>query len=111
MTKRNQTKQPRASYTHEFREESIHMALGVGCEAVGIMETARRLSIPLSTLSRWIDSYRKSGEVKASSRQCTPEASELSRLKRELHSLKIENEILKKAAAYFAKESFKSTPR
>lgn len=111
MTKQELTKQPRSSYTREFREESIHMALGIGCDAVGIMETARRLFIPISTLSRWIDTYRKSGEVKGSSRQCTPEVNELSRLKRELSSLKIENEILKKAAAYFAKESLKSTPR
>lgn len=64
MTKQNQTKQPCASYTREFREESIHMALRIGCDAVGIMEISKRLFVQLSSLSRWIDTYRKSGELK-----------------------------------------------
>jgi len=64
----------------------------------------RELGISENTLYTWVSRYRKnsispfvgSGHIK-------PEDAELKRLQREIRDLREENEILKKAAAYFAK--------
>jgi transposase len=68
---------------------------------------ARALEMSNKTLANWVNRARK-GEalVKRSPAQPTSEfEAELSRLRQENARLKVEKEILKKAAAYFARES------
>lgn len=70
-----------------------------------------RLLIPKSTLAYWVK-IAKEGKPSDTSKKHTPitqEQMELARLKRENAELKMEKEILKKAAAYFAKESLPGT--
>ncbi len=67
----------------------------------------QRLSIPKSTLDYWVKKLR-AGKPIESLRKHKPvdnEKMELTRLKRELAEVKMEMDILKKAVAYFAKES------
>jgi transposase len=52
----------------------------------------------------WVKAFRDSGHLPAKG-QAVPLAEELKAARRELVQLRLENEILKKAAAYFAKES------
>ncbi len=95
---------PRAVFTEEFKEEAVKMVTEGG---LSISKTALMLSIPRSTLAYWVKTA-KEGKPSSTSNKRTPvtqEQMELARLRRENAELKMEKEILKKAAAYFAKES------
>ncbi len=74
-------------------------------------EAARRLSLPTSTLTNWVKAYKagKLGDVGKTYRPLTEIEMELARTKKELAEVKMERDILKKAAAYFAKESLPGT--
>jgi len=98
---------PKNKYTKEFKEEAAKMVTEGGLE---IPEVGRRLSIPKSTIIHWVKSARE-GTLGAGKRQrpVTGEEMEVARLKREIVELKMERDILKKAAAYFAKESLPGT--
>jgi transposase len=92
-------KLPRSRYSEEFKLQAVNMVIG---ERVGIPETARRLGLCSKTLANWVKRYRQSGEVGGGVQD---QAAELSRLRREVAQLRMERDILKKAAAFFAKES------
>ena len=99
---------PKSVFTKEFKEEAVKMVMGGG---LNIPEVCRRLSIPKSTLAHWVK-ISKEGKLSNSDRKqkvVTEEQMELARLKREIAELKMERDILKKAAAYFAKESLPGT--
>ena len=94
----------RQRYTKEFKEEAVKMVYN---EKLQVAEAARRLNIPKETLMNWIRKYENTGDLADRQRKeevKEPEA-ELARLKRELAEKTMECEILKKATAYFAKES------
>jgi transposase-like protein len=101
---------PPGKYTKEFREEAVKL---ITEEKLSIPETARRLNLPKSTLENWMRKNRagKLGEIGINYRPLTETEMEVARLKRENAELKMEREILKKAAAYFARESLPGTRR
>lgn len=76
-----------------------------------VIEVCRRLSLPKSTITNWIRAYKKGklGEVGKFQRPLTDIEQELACVKRELAEVKMERDILKKATAYFAKESLPGT--
>lgn len=85
--------------TPEFRREAVRLALTSGRTR---REIAEDLDIGLSTLSRWLRQERDAGEpIEAQ----TVLHAELKRLRRENAVLKQERDILKKAAAFFAKDA------
>ena len=97
-------------YTREFREEAVKL---VTEEKLSLPEAARRLSLPPSTLATWVKQFKagRLGEVGKTYRPLTEIGMDLARTKRELAEVKMERDILKKAAAYFAKESLPGTRR
>jgi len=97
-------------YTREFREEAVKL---VTEEKLSLPEAARRLSLAPSTLGYWVKAFRtgKLGDIGKSYRPLTEIEIELARAKKELVEVKMERDILKKAAAYFAKESLPGTRR
>jgi len=99
---------PRAIYTKELREEAVKLVLEGG---ESIPEIGRRLSISPSTIRYWVKASKegKLQEVGRQQRPLTELEMELARVKRELAQAKIERDILKKATAYFAKESLPGT--
>ena len=101
---------PQGRYTKEFREEAVKQ---VTEEKLSVPEAARRVSLPPSTLGNWIKAYKEGrlGEVGKTYRPLTEIEMELARTKKELADVKMERDILKKAAAYFAKESLPGTRR
>ena len=101
---------PQGRYTKEFREEAVRL---VTEEKLSLPAAARRLSLPPSTLGNWVKAYKagRLGEVGKTYRPLTEIETELARTKKELVEVKIERDILKKAAAYFAKESLPGTRR
>ena len=93
-------------YTDEFKLEAVRLG-----ESIGGNQAAKRLGIPESSLWNWMRVSR-AGKLKAADGAATPvkrSVSELeaenARLRKELTSAKLDLEIVKKAAAYFAKES------
>jgi transposase len=99
---------PRAVYTKELREEAVKL---VTERELSIPEVGRRLSIATSTIRYWVKANREGKllEVGRRQRPLTEVEMELVGVKRELAQVKIERDILKKAAAYFAKESLPDT--
>jgi len=97
------SKEKNKSYSSEFRESSVKLALG---SEQPIAQTARELGVNSNTLHTWISKYSQPKE-KPLNQSKTDEHlyDELKRLKKENARLKEERDILKKAAAYFAQES------
>jgi len=87
-------------YTKEFREEAVRLALEGGQSQARV---ARDLGMSVWTLGEWVRKHKeRSGEYRPPKVETLEE--ENRRLRRENDRLKMEREILKKAAAYFAKE-------
>ena len=99
---------PRGIYTKELREEAVKLVTEGGLK---IPEVGRRLSIASSTIRYWVKADREGNlkEVGKQQRPLTEIEMELARVKRELAEARMERDILKKAAAYFAKESLPGT--
>ena len=95
---------PQGRYSREFRQEAVML---VAEDKISCNEAARRVSLAPSTLSYWIKAYKagKLGEIGKAQKPLTDVEMELVRAKKELAEVKVERDILKKAAAYFAKES------
>ena len=91
-------------YTTEFRDSAVKQVID---GERSISAVARSLEISNKTLSNWVYRARKGQElVKRAPAQPNSELeAEVSRLRRENARLKVEKEILKNAAAYFARES------
>jgi transposase len=100
MSKKEQVRQ-RGQYTTEFKLEAVRLIKG-GQEAA---VTARVLNVPKQTLSNWVRLAAKGELQGAGDRPVSAEQMELARLRAELARVKMERDILKKATAYFAKES------
>lgn len=99
---------PRGVYTKEFREQAVRLVLE---EGLSIPQAGQRLSLSAKTLANWVRAARR-GELATLGGQPTPlteSERELARLRRELAEVKMERDILKKAAAYFAKASLPGT--
>jgi transposase len=101
-------KVPYGQYTKEFREEAARLVIENGLSAG---EAASRLSLPKSTMENWVRAAKagKLGDIGKTRRPLTELEVELARVKRELAITRMERDILKKAAAYFAKESLHGT--
>ena len=87
----------RRSYTKEFKEEAVKLVLDQG---YSIAEASRNLGIHPNLLGYWKRETQYGGSDKAT----TSIKTELKELRKENKRLKMEREILKKAAAFFAKE-------
>lgn len=93
----------RRSYTAEFKREAVRLA---SRPDVSRREVARQLGIHPNVLAGWMEKFEKGAwSEKPGVNLKSEQQKELERLRRENASLKMDLEILKKAAAYFAKES------
>jgi len=95
----------KSKYTQEFKDSAIQLA-------INSTDPAKKIALDLGmndkTLSLWIREYKKENNIQntnytSSSKESLEE--ENKRLRKELIQVKQEREILKKAAAYFAKET------
>jgi transposase len=91
----------RRLYPPEFKQEAVRLVRSSD-EAYPIPKIARDLGVSPETLRNWV----KQTQIDAGEREglSTEEKEELRRLRREVKVLKEEREILKKAAAFFARE-------
>lgn len=87
-------------YTREFKLEAVKLVTKQGYTQT---EAAKSLGVSSKNLSRWIQENEK---IASSPRaKLSAEQEELQALRKEVKRLKLEREILKKAAAFFANES------
>lgn len=90
-------------YTQEFKDSTIQLILN---SEKSVPQIAKDLDVNDKTLYAWMRAYREKNNIPTPSEQSKESlAEENRRLRRELAQVKKEREILKKAAAYFAKEA------
>jgi len=92
------SKRIRRSYTTEFKLQAVRQVLETDKTAA---EVSRKLGIGSNLLLRWCKEH---DQLEALPKTEESKEDEIRRLRTELKSLKEDNDILKKAAAYFAKE-------
>lgn len=94
----------RKQYSKEFKLDAISLVLDQGYT---IAEAARSLEIRANMLGRWIKEHQAddNGQSFRGNGKLTPEQEEIRRLKAENKQLKLEKQILKEAAVFFAKET------
>lgn len=88
------------AYPPEFRAEAVRLAREPGHS---MREIAQDLGIANESLRRWV--MQADVDVGTAEGLTSDERAELTRLRRENRTLRTEREILKKAAAFFARES------
>jgi transposase len=93
-------KRSNKSYTEEFKRDAMKLAL----KSDSVNSTAKELGIPGSTLHTWLRNAVTVNQEEENNNIINL-AEELKHLRKENARLREEKEILKKAAAYFAKES------
>ena len=95
---------PKGIYTPEFRAEAVKLVETTG---MSVARAAKQLSIPKSSLDNWVRASRKGqlADVWKGQRLPTELELELARTRKELADVKMERDLLKKFATYFAKES------
>ena len=87
-------------YTDEFRAEAVKQVLERGFTVV---EVAGRIGLPKHTLYDWVQTAKKTAKAETAPAAEKSDSAEIRRLKAELRRVTEERDILKKAAAYFAK--------
>lgn len=93
----------RRKFSQEFKLDAISLVKDQGYSRA---EAARSLSINPNVLSRWIKEHEADrGDAFRGNGKLTAEQLELRQLREENRRLKMEKEILKKAAAFFAQET------
>jgi transposase len=96
--------QQRQQYTREFKVEAVRLVVE---EERPLAQVARELGIARNLLQRWKREVEGAGATEAfpGNGKLTSHDEEIRRLRRELEQVRRERDFLKKAAAYFAKES------
>jgi transposase len=93
----------RRKFTREFKLEAVKLITDRG---VTVAQASRDLDVNGTVLRRWVKDFSTDPQQAFPGHgQQRAEEAEIARLKREVTKLKAERDILKKAAAYFAKES------
>ena len=95
------TKRARRAFTDEFKAGAVRLVLE---EGKTVSAVARDLDLTASALRTWVERARADKAKGKSGVLTTAERDELTRLRREVRQLKMDREILKKAAAFFAKQ-------
>ena len=90
----------RRRFTSEFRRDAVAMVLD---EGYSIAETARRVDVGAGTLGNWVRQERTDRGERAG--LTTSEKAELVELRRENARLRMERDLLKRATAFWVKES------
>ena len=96
----------KSKYSKEFKDSTVQLILNDG---ESVVKVAEDLDLNPKTLYHWVTAYKKAHNIPTKdvtlSSSKESEHEELKRLRRENKILKQERDILKKAAAYFAKET------
>jgi transposase-like protein len=95
-------KRKRRSFTAEYKAEAVRLVEQSG-KRIGVI--ARELGLGETALRRWVEQAEVDAGRGAPGKLTSSEREELAHLRRENKVLRMEREILKKATAFFARES------
>ena len=95
-------KRKRRAFTEEFKAEAVRLVVH---EGQSVSQVARDLDLTPSSLRNWVNQAKIDQGKGPPGALTTEELGELRRLRKEVRVLRQEREILKKAAAFFAKEN------
>lgn len=95
----------RKTYTPEYRREAAHLVIDTGRTVAAV---AREIGVGEQLLGRWVHAERARTGGRDEAPLDLDERAELERLRREVQDLRMDNEFLGKAAAFFAS---KQNPR
>lgn len=101
VSKMRKSKRDRRNFTDEFKAGAVRLVLE---EGKTIAQVARDLDLTASALGGWVTQSR-ADRSKGKTGLTTVEREELARLRKENRELRMERDLLKKATAFFAKES------
>ena len=101
MAEGKKQKRPRRQFTDEFKAGAVHLVLD---EGKSVPQVARDLDLTESSVRNWVDRAR-ADRTQGKTGITTAEREELAALRKKVRQLEMEREILKKAAALFAKEN------
>ena len=101
MDEGKKPKRARRSFTEDFKAGAVSLVLD---EGKSVAQAARDLDLTVSALRNWVERAR-ADRTKGRTGLTTAEREELSTLRKKVRELQMERDILKKAAAFFAKES------
>lgn len=93
---------PRRYFTDEQKAEAVNIVKQSGKP---VSQVAREMGLTESALRKWVKQSRIDSQPRLESELTSTEQQELVRLRRELKHVKMERDFLKKAAAFFARES------
>ena len=99
MSDKSQGRRLRRHFTDEFKDGAVRLVLDEG-KTIGAV--ARELDLTASALGLWVR-HARAERTKGKSGLTKEERDELARLRKENRELRMERDILKKAAAFFAK--------
>ena len=99
--KEDRSKRARRQFTDEFKAGAVRLVLD---EGKTVAQVARDLDLTPSALGGWVKQARANRDG-GKSGLTSDERAELARLRKDNRELKLERDLLKKAAAFFAKES------
>jgi transposase-like protein len=99
---RKKPRKKRRIFSAEFKAEAVNV---VNDSGKSISAVARDLDLTESSLRNWVKQAEVDAGRGSADAMTTEEKEELRRLRRENKTLKMERDILKKATAFFAKES------
>ena len=91
-----------SKYSQEFKNSTVELIIN---NNESVVKVAEDLDLNPKTLYHWVTMYKKAHKIPTKSITKESESEELKRLRHENKILKQERDILKKAAAYFAKET------
>ncbi|MGD9110044.1 MAG: transposase [Phycisphaerales bacterium] len=93
-----------AKYRKYSKDFKLQAAKLVTEQGYSYDQAAKRLGTTGFSVRHWVKKFQQTGEL-PSKEESQPKIDEIRQLRKELAQLRMENDILKKAAAYFAKES------
>ena len=99
MPNKRAERRPRRRFSEEFKEGAVRLVLD---EGKTVNAVARELDLTASGLGMWVNQAR-ADRTKGKTGLTSEEREELTRLRKEVRELRMERDILKKAAAFFAK--------
>lgn len=91
----------RKHYDREFKLQAARLVVEQG---YSYREAAERLGGTSWSIRQWVKKFQASGDLPPAG-EVVAEADEMRQMRKEIKRLKMENDILKKATAYFARES------
>jgi transposase len=101
MTEGTRKQRPRRNHTDEFKAGAVRLVLD---EGKTVSQVGRDLDVAQSVVGGWVKQAR-ADRAGGKAGLTTEERSELVKLRREVRELRLQRDLLKKAAAFFAKES------